>query len=134
MKRPLNDREKAIISALEGGSLSTRELAEIVGDKLSAVYNLCYRLEKKEKLLTSEISNSSRRAFYFPMTREVLTRDNYKRINDEIENADNPDVHLYSFYPKARLWSLPGEPVIHPSLEGDPTTVPSTGEDKKNKP
>ncbi len=92
MSRPLNDLEKSIIQALKDGSLTTSEIAEEVSEEPRTVYNFCKHLEKREGLLTSKIEKRGRRAFYFPTTKQILTRDNYETIMNEIENADNPEV------------------------------------------
>ncbi len=117
MSRLLNDLEKTIIQALKRRSLTTREIAEEIREEPGKVYNLCKRLEKREGVLTSKIEKRGRRAFYFPTTKEILNSDNYETIMNQIEKADDPEIHLYCFTPKTCVWSLPGDPIIWPPIK-----------------
>lgn len=70
-----------IIAALKAsGPQTTRQLSESVGVDAPRVRRECQMLEKAG-LVTSEV----RKQLFYPMTREVVTRDNYERV-EELEN------------------------------------------------
>lgn len=72
-----------IIKALEiAGRLSTRELAGKLGATRDAIYRRCKRLEQEGRV-KSELSRAGEKSIYFfPMTREVVTRENHERIEN----------------------------------------------------
>lgn len=105
MKMPLNELENSILSALGGGSLSTKALANAVGANRSIVYNTCKRLETRG-LLTSTKGQSDQRLFFFPLTGEILNSENYENIMQMIKESDDPDASVIPFYPEVRIWSL----------------------------
>lgn len=126
MPKPFDVNEKAILNALRKNSLPTGELADRLGQSRSAVYRFCKKLEYQHGKLTSQKGYSLNRLYFFPKLQEVLTSENYDRIHEEIEKSDEPDVHLYPFSPRVRIWrlspkalsELPGKPTIPPPIKG----------------
>jgi DNA-binding Lrp family transcriptional regulator len=89
-----------IIKALEAaGRLSTRDLAVRLGAGRDRVYKCCKQLEKEGRLTSELIKAGEKSIYFFPMTKEVVTSENYERIgllNDAIAET-------------VRAFSLPGE-------------------------
>lgn len=69
------------MKALEvAGRLTTRELAMKLGADREQVYQRCKRLEKDGRLTSELVMTGEKRIYFFPMTREVVTAENYERI------------------------------------------------------
>lgn len=71
-----------IVKALEiAGRLTTRELAIRVGASRDAVYQRCKRLERDGRLISERVGSGEKNIYFFPMTREIVTRENHDRID-----------------------------------------------------
>jgi len=69
------------VKALElAGRLTTRELAVRLGADRERVYKRCKRLEKDGRLTSELVETGEKSIYFFPMTREVVTVENYERI------------------------------------------------------
>jgi DNA-binding Lrp family transcriptional regulator len=91
-----------IIKALEAaGRLSTRDLAVRLGADRNRVYRCCKQLERDGRLASELVRTGEKNIYFFPMTKEVVTSENYEgieRLNDAIAET-------------IRLFTLPGERV-----------------------
>jgi DNA-binding Lrp family transcriptional regulator len=85
-----------IIKALESaGRLTTRELAASLGASRDAVYQRCKRLERDGRLASELGGAGEKNIFFFPMTKEVVTRENYERI-DQLNGVIAETVRAFS--------------------------------------
>jgi len=122
MPKLLSKLENAIILALAEGPLQTKDLVKTVMEEHGTVYRRCKRFEERFGLLTSDLKKSDKLLFFFPVTHEVVTKENYDRIKKEIDEADDPDVGLRPFRPNIRVWRL--TTVGSQYLHGDATILP----------
>lgn len=73
--------ETQIVKDLEvAGRLTTRELASRLRADREQVYERCKRLEKDGRLTSELVATGEKNIYFFPMTREIVTRDNYEHI------------------------------------------------------
>lgn len=114
-----------ILNTLVAGPLATPKLAFEVHENPSRVRSRGKRLESKFQLLSSHLEGGRQSCFFFPVTREVVTRASYPRIKAEIAkmkaaNPDDPDACLLPLFTKVRVWELVA--AVQPCL-GSPSAV-----------
>ncbi len=114
--------EKAILHALRKNSMPTSVLADKLGQNRSAVYRSCKKLESTFGLLASRKEAGQKKLFYFPKFREVMTSENHDNIQKEIKKSNEPENHLYPFFPKVRVWRLSAKALSE--LAGGASTAP----------
>jgi DNA-binding Lrp family transcriptional regulator len=85
-----------IVKALEiAGRLTTRELATRLRVDREKVYKRCKRLEKDGRLTSELVGTGKKNIYFFPMTREVVTRENYGHI-DHLNDAVAGTIRAYA--------------------------------------
>lgn len=73
--------EARILAALGAKSpQTTRQLAARIGAPTESVFRACKTLEAKGRITSRLLTSSRANLFFFPMTREVVTSDNYDSI------------------------------------------------------
>lgn len=92
------------MKALEvAGRLTTRELAVRLRADREKVYKRCKRLEKDGRLTSELVGAGEKTIFFFPMTREVVTSENYERI-EHLNDAVAGTIRAYALpHERSRL-------------------------------
>lgn len=86
-----------IFEALKGnGSLTTRQLADSIGEDRNSVYRHCKRLEKENRLKSTLVQPRGKTRYFFPMTRETMTADNYERLT-HMDREVAKQIRAFSF-------------------------------------
>ena len=73
--------DQQIVQALEeAGRLTTPELAIRLGADRTKVYRCCKQLERAGRLKSELVKTAGKNIYFFPMTRDIVTEENYERI------------------------------------------------------